>query len=102
MNTQSDLKKELSDWIRCARKYANLTQVELGEKVYKSKYAISLWESGKTMPSLRDLARIVKVTRYGSPLPEWILIGKQNCGPSRMFDILPALKDGDSDCRIIF
>ncbi len=45
-----------------ARRYANLTQQELGREIGKTKQAISRIENGHIMPSLETMINIAKAT----------------------------------------
>lgn len=47
--------------IRARRIQADLTQVELAQAVQVGQTAVSQWERGLTVPTLRNLATIAKV-----------------------------------------
>lgn len=44
----------------------NLTQSQLAQLVFVSQDTVSLWERGKSLPSLHDLIRLVKVFKVTS------------------------------------
>lgn len=56
---------KLNECIREFRRFRNLSQAELAEKISKSKSVISHWESGENSPdpdSCEKLCKILKVT----------------------------------------
>lgn len=58
---------ELNEWIRAARKKAELTQERLGELLGVTKGNISAWEKGRHEPSYAQLQRVSEIS--GMPLP---------------------------------
>lgn len=56
-----------NEWVRAARKHANLTQDGLAEKLEMSKGNVSGWENGRHKPSFEQMKRISALT--GFPLP---------------------------------
>lgn len=58
---------ELKDWIRSARKKADLTQEELGEKLGVTKGNVSAWENGRHEPSYAQLQEISVLTKLALP-----------------------------------
>jgi transcriptional regulator with XRE-family HTH domain len=76
----NDLKRLLADWIRSARKDAELSQLglglhladELGEDRGHTKANISGWETCKHSPNLKQLMAIAKITKRSLP-PELII-----------------------------
>lgn len=57
---------ELSKKIKALRKKQGLSQLELAEKIFVSRQAISGWESGTSRPSTESLQRLSKL--YNVPL----------------------------------
>jgi len=56
-----DLMSSLGDAIRAGRKAKGLTQEQLGEQFSISKSAVNMWESGKNVPDLRKLGRLIQL-----------------------------------------
>lgn len=54
--------REVGKAVLQARRYANLTQHELGGKIGKTKQAISRIENGHIMPSLETMINIARAT----------------------------------------
>lgn len=54
--------REIGVAVRRARRFAGLTQAQLGEKISKTKQAISRIENGHIMPSLETLMGIARHT----------------------------------------
>lgn len=52
--------------IRELRILNNLTQSQLAQLVFVSQDTISLWERGKSLPSLQDLIELVRVFNVSS------------------------------------
>lgn len=59
---------EMRNWIRSARKKADLTQEQLGEKLGVTKGNVSAWENGRHEPSYAQVQEISVVTKY--PMPD--------------------------------
>jgi phage repressor protein C with HTH and peptisase S24 domain/transcriptional regulator with XRE-family HTH domain len=59
---------EMRNWIRSARKKADLTQEQLGEKLGVTKGNVSAWENGRHEPSYAQIQEISVVTKY--PMPD--------------------------------
>ncbi|MBB5462909.1 XRE family transcriptional regulator [Paraburkholderia sp. Cpub6] len=59
---------EMRNWIRSARKKADLTQEQLGEKLGVTKGNVSAWENGRHEPSYAQIQEISVVTRC--PMPD--------------------------------
>lgn len=59
---------ELKTWIRSARKKADLTQEQLGEKLGVTKGNVSAWETGKHEPSYAQIQEIAVITKC--PMPD--------------------------------
>jgi phage repressor protein C with HTH and peptisase S24 domain len=59
---------EIREWVRAARKRADMTMEQLGEAMGRSKGAISHWETGKYVPSYEQIKRISDLTGY--PMPD--------------------------------
>ena len=62
-----DLKMELKDWVRLARKHKGWTLTQMAEAVGRSKSNIGLWEQGMHSPSYEQVQQIAAET--GFPLP---------------------------------
>lgn len=68
--------------IRTLRLEKELTQEELGEKIFVSRQAVSRWENGETMPgvdSLKELSKVFGVT-INRLLGEPVKLVCQCCG----------------------
>ncbi|MEW9586776.1 S24 family peptidase [Paraburkholderia sp. DGU8] len=59
---------EMRNWIRSARKKADLTQEQLGEKLGVTKGNVSAWENGRHEPSYAQVQEISVVTKC--PMPD--------------------------------
>lgn len=59
---------EMRNWIRSARKKADLTQEQLGEKLGVTKGNVSAWENGRHEPSYAQIQEISVVTKC--PMPD--------------------------------
>ena len=57
-----------NEWVRAARKHAQLTQDGLAEKLEMSKGNVSGWENGRHKPSFDQMKRISALTGYPLPL----------------------------------
>lgn len=57
---RSDLEVRLADLLRTARTEAGLTQRDLAAAANTSQSAIARYESGKSLPTLRTLSRLVR------------------------------------------
>lgn len=57
-----------NEWVRAARKHAQLTQDGLAEKLEMSKGNVSGWENGRHKPSFEQMKRIAALTGYPLPL----------------------------------
>jgi transcriptional regulator with XRE-family HTH domain len=55
---------QLNEWIKAARKRAELTQEQLGERLDVTKGNVSAWENGRHQPSYSQLKRIEEITGY--------------------------------------
>ncbi len=53
--------KTVGDTIREHRIAKNLTQKELGEKLFLSKQTISKWENGRSLPDIETTKKIIKI-----------------------------------------
>ncbi len=51
----------IADKIKYFRKKLNLSQEELGQKLFVSKQTISLWEKGQTVPTVDNLIRLKEI-----------------------------------------
>lgn len=51
----------LGDAIRAGRKARGMTQEQLGEQFGISKSAVNMWESGKNVPDLRKLGKLIHI-----------------------------------------
>ncbi|MFP4895613.1 helix-turn-helix domain-containing protein [Paraburkholderia sp. EG304] len=58
----------MRNWIRSARKKADLTQEQLGEKLGVTKGNVSAWENGRHEPSYAQIQEISVVTKC--PMPD--------------------------------
>lgn len=56
--------KQLAKKIRYARRNANISQKQLGEKLGISEMAISAYETGRAIPPLPTLNKIASVTKF--------------------------------------
>lgn len=96
-----DLKNTVADWIRTARKSADLSQEELGSRLSLemgeergyTKANMSHWETQKHSPNLRQLAAIAKVTGVGLP-PSLITAigGSSSASNAESFSVSEALR----------
>jgi phage repressor protein C with HTH and peptisase S24 domain len=59
---------EINRWIRAARKKADLTQEQLGERLGVTKGNVSAWENGRHEPSYSQIHEISALTKY--PMPD--------------------------------
>lgn len=90
----------IADWVREARKAAELSQeglgvklaLELGEERGYTKANISHWETRKHSPNLRQLMAISKIT--GRPLPQEVLVSIG--GASQAASPAPAASDDNT------
>lgn len=64
--TDEELKRMIGDRIASARRFAGLTQAELGEKCGAHLQTVSKWERGMHMPTADDIVNIAKAT-HSSP-----------------------------------
>lgn len=55
---------ELAEWVKTARKFAKLTQEQLGELLSLTKSNISAWENARHEPSFGQLRTIAAITGY--------------------------------------
>ncbi len=62
------------------RQKQNLTQEELGEKLYVTRQAVSKWERGKCMPDYDSLIRLSEL--FSISLNE-IMKGERTCNPNK-------------------
>ena len=65
---------ELNQRIIQARKQADLTQEQLGEKLGVSRQAVSKWEAGQANP---DITYIVEMCRLFGVSSDWLLMGTE-------------------------
>ena len=63
------LSKDLGNWIKSAREYANLTQTNIGDLIGRTKANVSSMETGKHDPSYLQLLKIAQATKYPVPFP---------------------------------
>lgn len=73
-----DERMELSQKLKELRKKQGLTQLELAERLFVSRQAISGWEAGTSRPSTENLQSLSKL--YNVPL-EMLLDGAEAAGP---------------------
>ena len=73
-NTQEPWRATLAQSLGKYRKAANLTQIELGEKLSYSDKSISKWERGEGVPDVSVLIRLSEL--YGVSVDE--LLGRKN------------------------
>ena len=73
-NTQEPWRAALAQSLGKYRKAANLTQIELGEKLSYSDKSISKWERGEGVPDVSVLIRLSEL--YGVSVDE--LLGRKN------------------------
>jgi phage repressor protein C with HTH and peptisase S24 domain/transcriptional regulator with XRE-family HTH domain len=59
---------EMRNWIRSARKKADLTQEQLGERLGVTKGNVSAWENGRHEPSYAQVQEISVITKC--PMPD--------------------------------
>jgi DNA-binding transcriptional regulator YiaG len=59
---------EMRNWIRSARKKADLTQEQLGERLGVTKGNVSAWENGRHEPSYAQIQEISVIANY--PMPD--------------------------------
>lgn len=53
--------QNFSNFLSQCRKSKNLSQLQFAEKMQVRQSTVSNWESGKTIPSFRDLAKMSKL-----------------------------------------
>lgn len=53
--------KNIGEIIRKHRKLKNLTQEELGNKLFVSKQAVSKWENGRTLPDIETTQKLMEI-----------------------------------------
>ena len=53
--------KNIGEIIRKHRKLKNLTQEELGNRLFVSKQAVSKWENGRTLPDLETTQKLMEI-----------------------------------------
>lgn len=74
-----DMPSQLHDRIRSARKFAKLTQEELGERLEVSKAAVAQWEAKdeekRTLPTIANLIRIRRETGVSM---DWLMDDSAN------------------------
>ena len=58
--------KNIGEIIRKHRKSNNLTQEELGNKLFVSKQAVSKWENGRTLPDLETTQKLMEILEIES------------------------------------
>ena len=58
--------KNIGEIIRKHRKLKNLTQEELGNKLFVSKQAVSKWENGRTLPDLETTQKLMEILEIES------------------------------------
>lgn len=58
--------KNIGEIICKHRKLKNLTQEELGNKLFVSKQAVSKWENGRTLPDLDTIQKLMKILEIDS------------------------------------
>lgn len=63
-------RREIGAQLRAARKEADLTQQQLGERINRDVKSISRWENGHRPPDLNDL--LVLADALGVPLPDLV------------------------------
>lgn len=93
-----------NEWVRAARKHAELTQDQLAEKLEMSKGNISGWENGRHSPSFEQMKRVSLLTSFplpvgGLPLPgaggmESNVADAPALGPSRRVPVVGHVKGG--------
>lgn len=75
--------------IRQARLNADIVQESLAEQIEVSRTAIAKWESGKSMPTIDNLLRLVEVLGVSVDF----LLGLRNMGDLRSLDLSPKAID---------
>lgn len=86
----TELRQIIADWIRDARKAADLSQEALGARLASeleedrgyTKANISHWEKQKHSPSLRQIAAVARVTGQGIPEPILQALGSSDSSGS--------------------
>ncbi len=58
--------EKIGDIIRKHRKLKDLTQEELGNKLFVSKQAISKWENGRSLPDLETTQKLIEILEIDS------------------------------------
>lgn len=53
--------EKIGEIIRKHRKLKNLTQEELGNRLFVSKQAVSKWENGRTLPDLETTQKLIEI-----------------------------------------
>lgn len=84
-----EIKDEIGEWVRAARKHAKLSGAELGAKLAlelrttrgNTKGNISHWELKKHLPSISQLVAVSKITAF--PLPASILENHTDAGAAQ-------------------
>ncbi len=85
----------LGDNIKKYRKISNLSQEELADKVNVTRQSVSLWETGKTQPSVDVLIKLASV--LGVATEE--LISSNNNDNITIIEENPAVKSVESDIQ---
>ena len=73
-NRSKQISNSISSRIRYLRQKNNLTQKELGNKLFKSESAIRMWELGKSEPDLQTVKQLAIIFNTSS---EFILTGEK-------------------------
>ena len=70
----------IAEKIKYYRKKLNLSQEELGQKLFVSKQTISLWEKGQTVPTVDNLIRLKEIFSVSSGRVHEKNFHGQSCG----------------------
>ena len=73
-NRSKQISNSISSRIRYLRQSNNLTQKELGNKLFKSESTIRMWELGKSEPDLQTVKQLAIILNTTS---EFILTGEK-------------------------
>jgi transcriptional regulator with XRE-family HTH domain len=83
---------EIKNWIRSARKKADLTQEQLGERLGVTKGNVSAWENGRHEPSYAQIQEISAIAKIPMPDAQASEVGPVNAagrsGQARIQEML--------------
>jgi DNA-binding XRE family transcriptional regulator len=71
--TTIDLRPTYGDYVRKARKEAELTQAEVADALGPSQYRVSRWENDQERPRLDEHLRFVELTKQSVDLGELLI-----------------------------